>query len=171
MPGWSLILIYSSPETKGHQLYLYDVQNPNFTFSEAWHSNPDFDGDGEDGGFITGFLAPESIIDEAYAARITVFAAEGDEDITGDYIKVNSDNLSNAVSPVGNVWNSKSPGLTIPGVDIDTFIVEYPTIEPGETQAHVDLPTGSDGFTVVYIILSFRSEVITGGTITYLIGG
>ena len=169
--GWSLIIIYSSPEIRGHQLYLYDVQNPNFTFFEAWHSNPDFDGDGEDGGFITGFLAPESIIDEAYAAHITVFAAEGDEGLTGDYIQVNSVNLSNSVSPVGNVWNSQSPGLTIPGVDIDTFTVEYPTIEPGETQAFVDLPTGSDGFCIVYIILSFRSEVVAGGSIIYRIEG
>jgi len=33
----------------------------------------------------------------------------------------------------------------------------------------VDLPTEDDGFNLVYIILSFRSEIITGGTINYLI--
>jgi hypothetical protein len=84
-------------------------------------------------------------------------------------MKVNDDNLSNSASPVGNVWNSASPGLTIPGVDIDTFTVEYPTIGPGDTQADINMPTDSDGFVIVYIIISFRSDVVAGGTINYLI--
>jgi len=161
--GWSLILVYTSPDTKGHQLFLYD------DFVYAWHTNPDFDNNGSPGGSISGFLVPDSVTSEAEAARVTVFAGEGDEGITGDYIKVNLTSLSNSASPVGNAWNSASPGLTIPGVDIDTFAIEYPVIAPGDTDAVVDLPTDSDGFFMVYIILSFRSEVTSGGVLTYLI--
>ncbi len=178
--GWSLIIIYTSPETKGHQLYLYDIRNPDFTFIEAWHSNPDFDGDGEDGGTISGFLVPEPIEDEVNAARLTVFVGEGDSAITGDYLVVEGEELSNDESPSYNVWNSESPGLEVPGIDIDTFCITWGSgiLQPGDTSAQVDMPTGgryppygasSDGFNTVYIILSFRSDVTTGGTLSYLL--
>jgi hypothetical protein len=169
--GWSLVIIYSSPETKGHQLYLYDIATPGFTFVLGWHNNPDFDGDGEEGGMISGFIAPDAICEEAYAAHLTCFVGEGDEggDYTGDYIRVNGTSLSNAQSPANDVWNARSPGLSVPGVDIDTFTVSYPTIDKGDTWAQVDLPTDTDGFMLVYIILSFRSKVASGGTLSYLV--
>lgn len=162
--GWSLIIIYASPETKGHQLYLYD----DFAYA-AENSNVDFDGDGDPGGTIGGFLAPQEIMSEDYAAHLTCFVGEGDEEYSGDYIKVNGTSLSNMQSPTHNVWNSKSPGLAESGVDIDTFTVAYPTIEPGYTSAQVDLPTQTDSWNLVYIILSFRSKVTTGGAISYLV--
>jgi hypothetical protein len=84
-------------------------------------------------------------------------------------MKLNNHNLSNSASPAGNVWNSASPGMSISGVDIDTFTVEYPTIEPGDTNAAINMPTNSDGFLIVYIIVSFRSDVTTGGSLSYLI--
>jgi len=169
--GWSLVIIYSSPETKGHQLYLYDIATPGFTFVLGWHDNPDFDGDGEEGGMISGFIAPDEVIYEEYAARLTCFVGEGDEggDYTGDQMIVNDDELSNTYSPEDDVWNGKSPGLSVPGIDIDTFTVAYPTIDAGATWAQVDLPTDSDGFMLVYIILSFRSKVASGGTLSYLV--
>jgi hypothetical protein len=186
--GWSLVVIYSSPETKGHQLYLYDIQNPSFTFTEAWHTNPDFDGDGEPGGSISGFLVPEPIAGEEIAAKLTVFVGEGDNSIYRDYIIMGNPRtgheleLSNSASPYNNVWNSASPGLSVQGIDIDTFYIEWNDgiLEPGDTSAQIDMPTGgryppynysSDGFNIIYIILSFRSEVTTGGTLSYLIGG
>jgi len=194
--GWSLVIIYTSPETKGHQLYLYDIQNPDFTFFEAWHENPDFDGDGEEGGRISGFLVPEPIRDpgtgeiiEVDAAKLTLFVGEGDVSPDDDYLIVEGSQLSNSASPANNVWNSASPGLTVPGVDIDTFHIEWDDniLEPGDTSVQIDLPTGgisppygysggyeynnSDLFTVVYMILSFRSETTTGGTVSFLIAG
>jgi len=175
--GWSLIIIYSSPETKGHQLYLYDIENPGFIFREAWAPggvpNPDFDGDGEPGGLISGFLVPEPVGGEDIAAKLTVFVGEGDSLIDEDQLLVNSQEMSNDESPSDNVWNSESPGLAVPGVDIDTFYIEWDDgiINPADTSAQVDLPTQSDGFNTVYIILSFRSEITTGGTVSYLIRG
>jgi hypothetical protein len=58
--SWSLIIIYTSPKTEGHQLYLYDL----FTYSNhdvANGANVDFDHDGEPGGTISGFIVPEPI--------------------------------------------------------------------------------------------------------------
>ncbi|MDV2989696.1 MAG: hypothetical protein P3T54_06085 [Dehalogenimonas sp.] len=176
--GWSMIIIYSSPETKSRQLWLYDIATPGFTFSEAWEpsgiTDPDFDGDGNGGGTISGFLVPEGIELENNSSKMTVFVLEGDSGITGDQIIVtgqdgNSQALANAASPSTNVWNSTSPGLSYPGIDIDTFYVNYPLIEPGDTSATINLPTQSDGFLLGYIIISFRSDTTTGGAISYLI--
>ena len=170
--AWSLIIIYASPDTKRHQLYLYD----DFIYSDM-NCNVDFDGDGEEGGIISGFLAPEDLMDEDYAAQLTCFVGEGDEYWGGDppddvdCLIVNGDPLSNSESPANNVWNSRSPGLIEDGIDIDTFEVTYPTIQPGDALAQVDLDTGMDSWNLVYIILSFYSEVTSGGTISYLVRG
>ncbi len=171
--GWSLIVIYTSPETEGHQLYLFDIQNPDFEFTEAWHTNPDFDGDGSPGGRISGFLVPEPVAGEDIAAKVTVFVGEGDSLISDDQIKMNGHNLSNTASPWYNVWNSASPGLSVSGIDVDTFVIEWDDniLETGDSSAQVDLPTVGDGFNTVYIILSFRSEVTTGGTLSFLLSG
>jgi hypothetical protein len=177
--GWSLIIIYSSPETKGHQLYLYDIDNPNFKFREAWGpsvaggiDNPDFDGDGSPGGTISGFLVPQPVEGEINAAKITCFVGEGDFEYEHDYMQVNGESLPDGTGiPLNNVWNSNSVGLTVPGVDIDTFYVTWSSgiLESGDTSARVDLPTKSDGFTLIYIILSFRSATTSGGVMGYLI--
>jgi len=181
--GWSLVVIYSSPETQGHQLYLYDIKNPNFTFKESYpegasESNPDFDGDGNPGGKISGFLVPQPIAGEVNAAKITCFVGEGDKGKTGDSFKVTGPSgswaylLDGTPGAVWNdVWNSKSAGVTASGIDIDTFYVTWSSqiLSRGDTWAQVDIPTVGDGFTLSYIILSFRSEVTTGGTISYLI--
>jgi len=156
--GWSLIIIYSSPETKGHQLYLYDD-----LLNCGSYETLQFP--------ISGFLAPDAIRTEGYAAKLTCFVGDGDDEYSGDYIQVNSGaKLSDGFDP-NNVWNSKSVGLSVSGVDIDTFTVSYPTINPGDILAQVKLPTDFDQYNLVYIILSFRSDITTGGTVSYLIRG
>ena len=173
--AWSLIIIYKSPETKGHQLYLYDDR---FVYSDM-NCNVDWDGDGQPGGTISGFLVPNPIAGEVNAATITCFVGEGDECWGGDppddidCLLINGVKLSNSVSPQNNVWNSKSPGLEQDGIDIDTFYVTWASgiLEPDDSSAQVDLPTGTDSWNLVYIILSFRSSAITGGTVTYLLRG
>ncbi len=54
--GWSLIIIYASPETAGHRLYLFD----RFAFDRGYQ-NLDFDFNGSPGGDISGFLVPDPI--------------------------------------------------------------------------------------------------------------
>jgi len=195
--GWSLIIIYSSPETQRHQLYLFD------TF---YYIAPHTDGLKFS---IGGFLVPDPIVGEVNAAQITCFVGDGDGCYSGDFIAINAPNVpgdqipdiyklwdgielaptsytprmpNNASSP-NNVWNSKSLEITADGIDIDTFHVPWgdpPSdglLKPGDSSAEVMLnyaspdPTGAELFNFIYIILSFRSETITGGTVTYLVRG
>jgi hypothetical protein len=166
--GWSIIIIYTSPQTNGHQLYLYDnyIHNPG-------NVNIDFDHDGQPGGTISGFLVPQPIEGETLAARLTCFVVEGDNCYSGDAIELNDTALSNALSPANNVWNSRSPDLTADGVDIDTFDITWASgiLEPGDTVAQVDIPSDTDVWNIVYVILSFRSQTVTGGALSYLIRG
>jgi hypothetical protein len=204
--GWSLIIIYSSPDTQGHQLYLYD----RFRFADDdTTSNPmrgdlDFDKNNLPGGDIAGFIVPARTKDkngnwETTAATVTCFVGEGDNWITGDFIALNSPSQywdldmtnyppssipnsyklwdqegsaqSNTQSSPNNVWNSMSQVCTADGIDIDTFTITWDSamIHEGDTSAHIDLYTNSDNWNLVYIILSFRSNVTVGGSLSYLI--
>ncbi len=180
--GWSLVIIYTSPETAGHRMYLYD----NLVYCDS-STNLDFDADGQPGGTITGFLVPEMITGEGptdNAAKITCFVCEGDDEYDGDFIALNApDNdppasISDAYKlwdgtggSLNDVWNSRSIGLSETGVDIDTFNVTWGSglISPGDTSAQIDMYTNIDIWNFIYIIMSFRSETATGGTTTYLI--
>jgi hypothetical protein len=191
--GWSLLIIYSSPETEGHQLYLFDDLR-----YVAVHTTLDF--------ALSGFLVPDPVEDEEYSARITCFVGDGDENFPGDFIalldaepSVPSDQIPDKYklwdgitvtstrapsglwfsNPYDNVWNSQSPGLAANGVDIDTFQVTWISalLEPGDTAAWVVLgnasPYSGDAelIMLVYIIISFRSSTTSGGSISYLIRG
>jgi hypothetical protein len=163
--GWSLIIVYSSSETAGHQLYLYDK----FMYSNH-DTNIDFDDDGNPGGTITGFMVPQQIQGETEAARITAFVGEGDLVYSGDQFIFNGTPLSDGYSST-NVWNSRSNGMSNDGVDVDTFSVSWSSelLAPGDTSAQVDLPTQTDIWNLVYIILSFRSDTTTEGPLAYII--
>ena len=184
--GWSLIIIYCSPQTAGHYLYLYDV----FSFNPQT-TDLDFDYDGQPGGDITGFRFPEPIRDksgnitETIAAKLTVFVGEGDDWLYGlipntDCIKAigqqsgNYTYLSNSSSPNYNVWNSASYPVTSDiGIDIDTFQILWSSniLTPNDTRLHLDMYSGQDAWNLVYFILSVRSQTVTRGTDYYLIGG
>jgi hypothetical protein len=197
--GWSLILIYSSIDTQGHQLYLFDK----FVYSNQDTSNGvdvDYDGDGQPGGTITGFIVPQPVAGEVNAAKITCFVGEGDEWYSGDYLAFNAPesyrshpidipdacklwdgttsnppgdaaNQPNTASHPNNVWNSKSVGLTAAGVDVDTFYVTWASnmLSPGDTSARIDPYTRIDVWNLVYMIVSFRSVTTTKGALSYSI--
>jgi hypothetical protein len=58
--NWSIIIIYTSPDNLGHQLFLFDQ----FAYSNQDTShgvNVDFDNDGQPGGTISGFLVPDRV--------------------------------------------------------------------------------------------------------------
>ncbi|MBN1368026.1 MAG: hypothetical protein JW967_08880 [Dehalococcoidales bacterium] len=184
--SWSLVIIYTSPATQGHRLYLYD----RFTYSNQDTTNGinvDFDRDGQPGGTISGFIVPHPVAGEINAGKLTVFAGEGDVWYGDDYVAVNGTKLwdgtnttGNSESNPNNCFNSSSMGLgTYEGIDIDTLGIdpasgEYITwssgiLQEGDTSAQVDLVTHTDVWNMVYMILSFRSETSTGGSLTYLI--
>jgi hypothetical protein len=187
--GWSLVIIYTSPDTLGHQLFLYDK------YQYANHNTDiDFDDDGVAGGTISGFIVPPQIPGETVAASLTCFVGEGDDCWTGDFLAFNAPisykshpqdipnnyklwdgitTTSNSSSSPNNVWNSKSIGLTSDGVDIDTFNITWASglLHSGDTTAQIDLPTQVDVWNLVYIIISFRSSTNTGNGLSYLIHG
>lgn len=157
--AWSVVIIYSSPSTLGHHLYLFDefkhcVQYGTLVFN------------------IRGFLAPDDVGTDPQAARMTAFVGEGDQHYSGDSFRVNGVSLSDQYNPSNNVWNGISNvlGQTAPsheGIDIDTFIAGGGIIKPGDTQAEIRLPTNTDVWNLVYIVLSFRSEITVGGVIDF----
>jgi len=161
--GWSIIIIYSSPQTKGHQLYFFDDLHyvPNLESMEF----P-----------VAGFLAPDS----TDGSHLTCFVGEGDNHYgcgqggwdDQEYIEVNGTRLGDATNPQCNVWNSYSNCLDNPflnGIDIDTFDMSH-CINPGDSSADVVLGTGYDSYNLVYVILSFTSETTSGGVLSYTIG-
>jgi len=167
--GWSLVIIYTSPSTLGHRLYLYD------TFLYCNHNtNLDFDQDGQPGGTIGGFLVPSQISgegDDDEAAKITCFVGEGDDYYNGDYIALNGTKLWDGTDAgsLNDVWNGKSLGMSADGVDVDTFSVTWGDniLESGDTQAQIDVGMSQDIWNLVYIILSFRSETTGTGVSIY----
>ena len=184
--GWSIIVVYSSPETAGHQLYLYDTCAAN-----PGNKNLDFDFDGEPGGDITGFVVPEPIEGEEVAATLTCFVGEGDLGYAGDFLAFNAPEeyrdtpqsipdeykLWDGDGSLDNVWDSDSEGVEFEGVDVDTFTILWddedqygePLIKADDTEAHIDMPSGTDNWFLIYMILSVRSETITGSTAHYVI--
>ena len=162
--GWSLLIIYSSPETKGHQLYLFDEFR--YVGLDTLLTFP-----------ISGFLTP----DDTTGSHLTYFVGEGDNHYDNDYIKVNGYQLplpgdpyeDPPVNPQNNVFNSYSNSLDDPylsGVDIDTFDMSL-CMDPGDGSAEVILDNGEEIYDLVYIILSFRTETTGGGIMSYLIRG
>jgi len=160
--GWSLIIIYSSPSEQVQNLYLYH----NFLYADEDTSHTFT---------ITGFEAPGDA-----QATLTCFVGEGDEVYDDDYLQLNDYYLFDEVNPQDNVWNGKSSGLGgqfIDGVDIDTFNVSSPIVNEGDTLAEVQLTTDVDSWNLVYVVLSFRSNIPGGlapnsvGSITYSCGG
>jgi hypothetical protein len=182
--AWSLIIVYASPQTAGHYIYIRD---DNFCSHTSGDTSPvDFDQDGIPGGTITGFKIPNPITDshgqilESNAAKLTCFIVEGDSWYYDDYIRITGEQsglskyLSNPKSPYNNVWNDSSyPGTISDGVDIDTFEIKWTDgiLTPKDKQLQVDMTSNTDAWNLVYFIISIRSETVTSGTTYYTITG
>jgi hypothetical protein len=195
--GWSLVIIYTSPDTKGHSLYIYDYcESANYT-----RSVPNQNADGSAYVIsmpVGGFIVPNKISGETDAndaAKITIFVGEGDIQLTSDHVDFTGQNMvterlwdgvtndsNDTQSNPNNVWNSEwidqSTGniCSIPGIDVDTFHIKWGDnvggvrlINTGDTSGTLNLTTHGDGYVLIYTILSFRSEATTGGSLSYLI--
>ena len=195
--GWSLIIIYQGPTTQGHQLYLFDAFSTNphdvdldfdgdgvrggtvsgFLVPDKISSEVNVakmtcfvvEGDDQIEGDFIALNAPSSYWEpvgahpENIPALYKLWDGKLSVQVPGSNTSANPD----------NVWNSMSLGLTAQGVDVDTFDITWASgrLNTGDTSAHIDIYSESDGWTLVYMILSFRSEVTTGGSISYLVRG
>ena len=80
-------------------------------------------------------------------------------------------------APASNAMNSasNSGGVTgyapDDGIDLDTYIIDGSTgiIDPADSSATVRLTTGTDIWNLVYMILSFRSDKVGSGLVTYIV--
>jgi Tfp pilus assembly protein PilX len=158
--GWSLLIIYSHPDEPAHQLFLYD----DLTYVA---SNANNFPDGYLEFAIGGFLAPED-----FEGLMTLFVGEGDPHYVGDYIELNGYRLPRpgdpyddptGLNPQDNVWNGQSSVAGAgsgagQGVDIDSFFIESPVIEEGDTTAVLTLDSGVDIWNIVYVFVSFITE-------------
>lgn len=164
--GWSLIIFYRSPGVAQRQLYLYGLgprPDDNLFVYRSY-----LGGDGDPSFTIAGFLAPPAI-SENDKSHLTYFVGEGDYHYSGDKIKVNTKYLSDANNPENNVFNSRSnalPTLVTDGVDVDTFVLPTGCILPYDTSATITLVTDQEIYTLIYVVLAFRSDLTTGGIIT-----
>ena len=136
---------------------------------------------------ISGFIVPEMISGETGmddVAKFTMFVGEGDEQLSqNDFVGFKGESspekilwdgitvINNASANPHNVLNSKSLGLSAPGIDLDTFHIKWSDnlLFKGDTSANINIHTENDGYVVIYLILSFRSTSTTGGTLSYLI--
>jgi hypothetical protein len=185
--GWSLVIIYSSPQTLGHQLYLYDLQTAfQYVGANQTINLP-----------ITGFIIPQQTTGEKDAATLTTFVGEGDWGISGDYVAFidqhdatvhklwdGTDPDGTGQSSLNNVFNGRStdnPLGTDSGIDLDTFHIRWngqsdkstydsnTKLLSGDTSGTFVMSTQGDTYLSVYVILSIRSKITTGGSISYLI--
>jgi hypothetical protein len=157
--SWSLIIFYRSPALPQRQLYLSD--DLRYISYAGGSEDPEFD--------ISGFLAPP-VITEGDKSHLTYLVGEGDPHYEDSYIAVNDMFLSDPPdNPENNVFNSYSnavPQQNTDGADIDTFELPDGCILPYDTSAEVTLITTQEIYFLVYIVLSFRSDLTTGGIIT-----
>jgi len=174
--AWSIVLIYTDPYTRGHQIFVSD----NFTFI-LQNNTPGLDRP------ISGFTVPELIAGEK-AAKYTHFVGEGDKvDSDGNYkdwlyVKGATQTAFTELgdptggdNPKGDICNNQSripPGPTgklIDGIDIDTFDIPQGVVVAGDTKATMRFVTGQEGLNLIYMIVSFRSKLDTGGADIYYI--
>jgi hypothetical protein len=187
--GWSLVIVYSSPETKGNYLKLYDWNYWPDKFSVPSNLvNPTranvFDVP------VTGFVVPKQETGETDAAKLTIFVGEGDPQIVNDYVAlIDQSNPAtenklwdgmtinnNTQTAPNNVWNGQSAEFPAEiGIDIDTFHILWNdsvngvTLKPDDTLANMRFYTNGDGYVLIYMIASFRSTPAVGGSLIYSI--
>jgi hypothetical protein len=102
---------------------------------------------------------------------------EGDDKITGDNLYLNSSRLNNGAAgtalAANNVWNSISnaSSANADGLDLDTFYVSGSSgiIQPSDTEATFTLDTDMDVWSMVYVILSLRSDLSGTGLLSYIV--
>ncbi len=165
--GWSLIIVYFSPETAGHYLYLRDV----FSYSSG-NQDLDFDNDGQPGGDVTGFVIPEPIRDqngnitETDAAHLTCFVGEGDWCYAGDYIALNApdDLRSNPTD-----WTDYEQYKLWDGITLGTSILAAAPYEPNNA-VHPDNVWNSysqiglcDGVDIKTFDITWASQMLKPG--------
>ena len=119
---------------------------------------------------LSGFLVPQT----GYDARLGVVAYEGEAQLTGDSLRFNDNQLSDAVNPANNFFNASrsalGSALTVAGdlpqlsggarsmtnVDLDVIGVTA-LVAPGDSTATIEARTNQDTFLLASFITSIST--------------
>jgi fimbrial isopeptide formation D2 family protein/MYXO-CTERM domain-containing protein len=156
--AWTLVVFYENPGEDLRNLALFD----SFTSIDK-----DVPGHDKAEVTLTGFLIPQ-----AFNARMTAFAYEGDNIYDGDHFTINGVQLSDAKNPAANFYNgsrsylgaavsgsqdvpklSGEPG-SMSGYDLDTVDVKS-QLKPGDKSALV----GADSILDIFLLGGFVTSV------------
>ncbi|MGQ9735235.1 MAG: DUF7933 domain-containing protein [Thermaceae bacterium] len=140
--GWSLVVVYKNAAEPFRNLVVYDGY-ANLRGTNTVTVTP------------SGFLAPRT---GPVNAQVGVVAFEGDGGITGDRLRVNRTDLSDAQNPADNFFNStisllgsrftaKTPDFVNQmAVDADIVKVREGLIPNGATSAEIQFTTSGDAY-------------------------
>jgi hypothetical protein len=186
--GWSMVIIYSSAEKKTHQIYLYEGCEHLFNngipkeFIITGFAAPQA-GDLEPGetneAKMTVFASEGDPGNENESLKF-----KGQQNTTYDQLYDITDTpgiytkyVFNAISSSGGFTPSEistcGAGTTgaISGIDIDTYTATkpdgtkplYTIVKPGDTSANIQAQSTGDGFEIIYVVFSVRSNAIPAG--------
>src|SRR6185437_15198289 len=122
--GWCIVVVYENDSISYNSIRIFDG------FQQVYNNGNPLATTVS----LSGLNVPSGVL-EAGDAKMGVLAWEGDANLTGDYLRINSNLFSNATNQPDNVWNgtitdngvnvtTKNPNFTNQmGVDIDQFDV------------------------------------------------
>jgi fimbrial isopeptide formation D2 family protein/MYXO-CTERM domain-containing protein len=158
--AWTLVVFYENPGDGLRNLALFDSFTP---------LDPGVAGQGSAEVTLSGFLVPS-----AFTARMSAFAYEGDTIYTGDHFTLNHTQITDALNPADNFFNSTRSYLGSPvsgtsdvpklsgqvgsmaGYDLDTADVTS-LLKPGDTSCTVGADSTKDVFFLGGFITSVAS--------------
>ncbi len=141
--GWSLVVVYRDTSQPLRNLTVFDG------LANVDSSNPTVNIP------VSGFLTPMT---GPVNAQVGAVAFEGDRGITGDRLRVNGTDISDAWNPADNFFNSsvsllgtrfsaKTPDYTnLMAVDADVIAVPAGVIPNGATSATLTFTSSGDGY-------------------------
>ena len=146
--GWCIVVVYENDSSTYNSIRIFDG------FQQVYNNGNPLATTVS----LSGLNVPSGIL-EAGDAKMGVLAWEGDANLNGDYLKINSNLFSNATNQPDNVWNgtitdngvnvtSKNPNYTNQmGVDIDQFDVgsDY-GISPNASSVTLEFGTTADKY-------------------------
>ncbi|MBW8311506.1 MAG: tandem-95 repeat protein [Rhizobium sp.] len=160
--GWGLVVIYANASLPLRSLTLFDGSlNINASAPNSI-TTP-----------VSGFRTPST---GAVDARIGLIAFEGDNNFTGDQFLVNGSNISDALNPTTNIFNSTNSRLGVAqsgrnplqsnmlGFDIDYIPVAAGVIANNDTSASLTFTTSSETYYPIALLFQtnvYEPEIVT----------
>ena len=146
--GWCIVVVYENDSSSYNSIRIFDG------FQQVYNNGNPL----ATTVTLSGLNVPSGVL-EAGDAKMGVLAWEGDANLNGDYLKINSNLFSNATNQPDNVWNgtitdngvnvtTKNPNYTNQmGVDIDQFDVGSGYgILPNASSVTLEFGTTSDKY-------------------------